>query len=100
MKALERAAKILGGQGAVAEAIKAAHPDSTVKQQTISYWLKRNDGRLPAEYCVAVEYATALKGNPVTRYELRPDVFGALGVQATASNDDWDGSTERRRQAE
>lgn len=78
MKALERATAILGGQSALARVIKSAHPDSKVKQGHVYHWLRKMDGQLPAEYCVAVEYATVEKGEPVTRYELRPDVFGVL----------------------
>lgn len=42
-----------------------------VTPQAVSQWIDR--GRVPAERCIAVEIAT---GGQVTRYELRPDVFG------------------------
>lgn len=39
-----------------------------VTRQRVQYWVDRH---CPAEHCLAVENATG-----VTRYELRPDVFG------------------------
>lgn len=44
--------------------------------QTVSMWRKR--GRVPAEKCIAVEKAS---GGTASRYELRPDVFGAAPDQ-------------------
>lgn len=41
-----------------------------VRPQAVDKWLR---GRAPAERCRAIEEAT---GGAVTRYELRPDVFG------------------------
>lgn len=43
-----------------------------MRSASISGWRKR--GKVPAERCVAIEQAT--KGE-VTRYDLRPDIFGA-----------------------
>lgn len=43
-----------------------------VRSASISGWRKR--GKVPAERCVAIEQATH---GQVTRYQLRPDVFGA-----------------------
>lgn len=43
-----------------------------VTQGRVSQWLKGE--RIPAERCAAIETATA---GAVTRYDLRPDVFGA-----------------------
>jgi DNA-binding transcriptional regulator YdaS (Cro superfamily) len=65
-KALETAVKILDGQSAFARAC-----GGDVKQQHVHYWLKV--GKIPAEHCLAIERATKRK---VTRYDLRPDVFG------------------------
>lgn len=37
----------------------------------VSYWLRRN--QVPAIHCLAIERFTS---GQITRYELRPDVFG------------------------
>lgn len=60
--ALERAIKAAGGPAALAR-ICSQHP------QAVSRW--RREGQPPAKHCLAIEAATG-----VTRYELRPDVFG------------------------
>ena len=65
---LERAVDIMGGQTALAKAI-----GGTVKQAHVWNWLNGSRGRVPAEYCRAIE--TATKGL-VTCQQLRPDVFG------------------------
>jgi DNA-binding transcriptional regulator YdaS (Cro superfamily) len=68
-KPLQRAiALVEGGQSGLARAI-----GGTVKQGHVWYWLHAKDGQVPAEYCQAIEAAT---GGRVTRFELRPDVFG------------------------
>lgn len=41
------------------------------QKQKVNYWKKT--GRVSAEYCIALEQ---LMRGSVTRYELRPDVFG------------------------
>lgn len=66
---IEQAVSIAGGQTALAKAISASHPN--VKQQHIWKWLRAK--RVPGEYAVAIEDAT---GGKVSRYQLRPDVFG------------------------
>lgn len=66
LEALERAISIAGGQSELARRIKA-------KQQTVHYWVS-TAGKAPAEYVRAIEAAV---DGQVTRYELRPDVFGA-----------------------
>lgn len=42
-----------------------------VTQARVSHWI--NGARVPSERCIAIETAT---GGAVTRYDLRPDVFG------------------------
>jgi DNA-binding transcriptional regulator YdaS (Cro superfamily) len=42
-----------------------------VRQNVISNW--RTRGQVPAEHCLSIEQAVH---GQVTRYELRPDVFG------------------------
>jgi DNA-binding transcriptional regulator YdaS (Cro superfamily) len=61
---LEVAIAHIGSQQALADLLG-------VKPPSVSEWRKR--GRPPAERCIAIEDAT---GGQVTRYALRPDVFG------------------------
>lgn len=64
--ALKKAVELAGGQSQLAKAIG-------VKQQHVWNWLHR-DGKPAAEFVLPIE--SAVSGR-VTRYELRPDVFGA-----------------------
>lgn len=64
MDALDQVIEILGSQEALASNLKIRSP-------SISEWRKR--GRVPAERCLEIERLTE---NRVTRYDLRPDVFG------------------------
>lgn len=66
MTQLKNAIEICGGQTALAKAIG-------VQQPNIWNWLHRAGGVVPAEYCLKIESAT---NGEVTRYDLRPDVFG------------------------
>jgi len=63
-KALEKAVVILGGVVCMARACDVNH-------QNVQSWRKR--GWLPDVKCRLVELLT---GGKVTRYQLRPDVFG------------------------
>lgn len=66
-QALQRAIDLVpGGQSGLARCIG-------VKQGHVWYWLNRRSGQAPADVCRLIEAAT---GGRVTRYELRPDVFG------------------------
>lgn len=65
MNALDKAIESAGGVGKLASAI-----DTT--QNVVSNWRLR--GQVPANRCASIESAT---GGAVTRYDLRPDVFGA-----------------------
>jgi DNA-binding transcriptional regulator YdaS (Cro superfamily) len=62
--ALKKAVDVAGGQSNLARAIG-------VKQQHVWNWLNR-DGKPAAESVLSIEAATG-----VSRYELRPDVFGS-----------------------
>lgn len=62
---LDEAIKIAGTQLALAEMLG-------IKSPSISEWKER--GRVPAERCLAIE---AVTGGAVTRYALRPDIYGA-----------------------
>lgn len=65
MEALTRAIEVCGSQAALARAVG-------VKQAHIWNWLNR-DKKVPGEFVMRIEQAT---GGQVTRYELRPDIFG------------------------
>lgn len=64
MNAIERAIEIAGGPSALA-AILATSPS------VVGNWRLRK--KAPPDRCIAIEEATDGK---VTRYDLRPDVFG------------------------
>lgn len=66
-KALNKATRLCKGPSALARACG-------VTPQAVNKWL---DGQVPAARCIAVELATQGK---VTRYELRPDVFGTKPI--------------------
>ena len=63
MKALQRAIEHLGTQAELARCLK-------VSDMAVSQWKKRG---VPPERCRDIEAAT---DGTVTRYELRPDIFG------------------------
>ena len=63
--AIERAVAILGGRTETKEAIGVSQP-------TVSNWLRGVHG-VAAAHAIRIERAT---NGAVTRYELRPDVFG------------------------
>lgn len=63
---LEKAIDIAGGQTALARLIGES-------QSKVGNWLRRSSGVVPGEYCRKIEFAV---GGEVTRYDLRPDVFG------------------------
>lgn len=65
MQALDRAARIAGGQTALAK-LAGASPSAP--------FMWRQRGNVPAEYCPAIERATRQLGEPVLCESLRPDV--------------------------
>ncbi len=62
--ALMQAVAYFGNQARMASALAES-------QQTVSYWVRA--GRAPERACIPIERATE---GAVTRYALRPDVFG------------------------
>lgn len=74
--------------GAFANAIRIAGNLSSLarmlgkRQSTVWYWKEK--GIVPAENCAAIEQLT---GGLVTRYDLRPDVFGASPTANTINVD-------------
>lgn len=77
MNPIQRAVAVFPSQAAFARQI-GRHP------QEVTRWIK--SGRVPAKHCQAIEFAVGqvIAGRdgalpavePVTRYDLRPDVFG------------------------
>lgn len=63
--ALHLAIEFLGSQAALARRLG-------IRPQAVQQWT--TTGRVPADRCLAVEQAT---GGKISRYDLRPDVFGA-----------------------
>lgn len=63
--ALNRAIEVLGGQSALARACG-------VRQGHVWHWLNKSR-KVPGDYVLTIEAAT---NGAVTRYELRPDIFG------------------------
>jgi DNA-binding transcriptional regulator YdaS (Cro superfamily) len=66
MRAIDNAVKILGGQTAMARVLG-------VSQARVWNWVHR-DQKIPGEFVLPIEEAT---DGRVSRYELRPDIFGA-----------------------
>jgi len=64
-EALQKAICEIGTQGRLAALLGK-------QQGHVGKWLHR-DKKVPADMCLAIERVT---GGKVTRYELRPDVFG------------------------
>lgn len=71
-KPLEKAIDLAGGQSALAGKINRA-------QGHIYYWLHKSKNGCPPD--VAIEIEIALSG-AITRYELRPDIFGRAPEEA------------------
>lgn len=61
---MEKAIATVGGLQVMARVL-------SIKAPSIIGW--KNRGQVPADRCIAIEVATNGK---VTRYDLRPDVFG------------------------
>lgn len=65
--ALKRAIEVLGSQSGAAVAIG-------IKQQTVS-GIVRNGDRVPAEWCIPLDIATAKAGERVPCHQLRSDLW-------------------------
>lgn len=66
IKHISRAIKLAGGQSQLSKALKLR------SQSTVSQWVTKRRP-LPAKHCLKIEFIT---GGQVTRYQLRPDIFG------------------------
>jgi len=65
MNAVSRAASLLGGQQVLAQMLD-------ITPQAVNQWVK-GSRQVPVKRCLTIE---ALTRNAVTRYDLRPDIFG------------------------
>lgn len=72
---LEEAVRVAGGQTALAVAL-SAKLERKIRQGQIWKWMRSPAGGPPPEYVRAISQVTQERGEPVTVYELRPDVFG------------------------
>lgn len=70
LDALQLAIDACDGQAELARLI-----GGKVKPQHVWNWINR-DHCVPAEHCRAIERIAEERGAKVTRYDLRPDVFG------------------------
>lgn len=76
--ALERAIEIAGGtDAALARKISAISPRAA-SREAVGQW--RRKGRAPTERCHEIE---TIVGGQVTKYQLRPDVFGPAPLAPT-----------------
>lgn len=78
MQALKKAVELAGSQAELARRVAEFKENPKIKQAHVWNWLNR-DHEVPAEMVLAVEAATNDEdGLPaVTRYQLRPDIYGA-----------------------
>ena len=72
---IERSVAIAGGQTALARLL-------SVTQGRVWQWLNDSSAKIPAERCIAIESAT---NGAVTRYDLRPDIFGPAPAKTEAA---------------
>lgn len=84
---LQKALELIGSQVALAKAVcdwhRAHGREVRVAQGHVWNWLNTTKTPMPpAEHCRAIEEAT---GGAVTRYDLRPDVFGENPNQIKAA---------------
>lgn len=84
---IQKAVDLIGGQSALAKAIFGWHllqgRKVKISQANIWAWLNVSKSPMPpAEHCRAIEEITA---GAVTRYDLRPDVFGTNPSQQEAA---------------
>jgi DNA-binding transcriptional regulator YdaS (Cro superfamily) len=63
---IARAVRILGGQSAASRRLECSQP-------TVWDWVRK--GKITAEYVIPMEKATTEAGEPVSRHELRPDLY-------------------------
>lgn len=73
-KYLLKAIEIVGGQSQLAELLG-------VKQGHVAMWVHRNKKAPPAEYVLRIEEITG-----VSRYQLRPDIFGYEKTEVIRKN--------------
>ena len=82
---LQKAILLIGGQVKTAAVLTEYHQRKgdigrRIYQSHVWKWLRKSKNGIPAEYCRAIEHAT---NGAVTRFDLRPDVFGTPDDQPT-----------------
>jgi len=80
LHSIERAVELVGSQTELAARL-STEMGRVVRQQHVWNWLHR-DEKAPPEFCRAIEAATQ---GAVTRYQLRPDVFGEAADKEAAA---------------
>lgn len=78
LEALQKAVDIAGGQTRLAEMI-AKYTKKNIFQPHVWHWLNKGEGKVPAEYCAAIEWGTG-----VTRKELHPDDWQTIWPELTS----------------
>jgi DNA-binding transcriptional regulator YdaS (Cro superfamily) len=73
--ALRRAVKLVGSQAKLARIVKVAQPSV--------WWIINNRSKVPAEWCLLIEAATA---GEITAHELRPDLYPKKGKYVPPRN--------------
>jgi Bacterial toxin YdaS len=78
----EKVVRLLDGQSNTARLLtnylQRQGIDKTIYQSHVGKWLNETLNGVPPEYCIPFEIMIEmLTDQRVTRYELRPDVFGA-----------------------
>lgn len=71
LDALNRAVELCGSQRELARRLAVRMKDPKISQAHVWKWIQK--GQAPAEVCRAIEAEVEGK---VTRYKLRPDVYG------------------------
>lgn len=79
----EKVVRLLGGQSQAARLLtnylQRRGEKKTIYQSHVGKWVNETLNGVPPEYCIPFEI---LAGQQVTRYELRPDVFGEPPLQS------------------
>lgn len=73
--AIQKAARLVGGQSELARRLSAIGPPIT--PQGVGAWCRDEDGRVPSGRVLDVERVTESR---VTRYDLRPDLYPAIAA--------------------
>lgn len=88
LKALKKAVLLLGGKRGTANALNRVKVEGfefdQIKEHAVHHWI-RNKGQCPSFDLIAIRLEFATDGD-ITRYQLRPDVYGFNSDQLNISN--------------